>query len=125
MKLDNSVSAVVTGGASGLGKATRKALRDLGGKVAIFDFNPATGEAVAAELGATFCHVDVTKDEMVDAGFEKARAANGQERLLICGAGGGGPGGTTVSRKRDTGEIVRHTAAQFEAVLRLNTVGTF
>jgi NAD(P)-dependent dehydrogenase (short-subunit alcohol dehydrogenase family) len=125
MILDSSISAVVTGGASGLGAATVRALRDLGVKVAIFDFNPETGEKVAAELGATFCHVDVTSDEMVDAGFEKARAANGQERILVNCAGGGGPGGKTVSRKRDTGEIVRHTAAEFEFVLKRNTVGTF
>ena len=47
MKLDSSVSAVVTGGASGLGKATVKALRDLGVKVAIFDLNKENGERVA------------------------------------------------------------------------------
>ena len=116
---------IVTGGASGLGKATATALRQLGVKVAIFDFNPKTGEAVAEEIGAVFCHVDVTSDEMVDAGFAKARAANGQERVLVNCAGGGGPGGKTVSRNRETGEIVRHKAEDFERVLRLNTVGTF
>lgn len=125
MQLDNTISAIVTGGASGLGKATATALRQLGVKVAIFDFNPKTGEAVAEEIGAVFCHVDVTSDEMVDAGFAKARAANGQERVLVNCAGGGGPGGKTVSRNRETGEIVRHKAEDFERVLRLNTVGTF
>ncbi|MGA0601919.1 SDR family NAD(P)-dependent oxidoreductase [Caulobacter sp. KR2-114] len=125
MKLDGSLSAVVTGGASGLGRATATALRELGVKVAIFDFNAANGERVAGEIGATFCQVDVTSDEMVDAGFEKARAANGQERILVNCAGGGGPGGKTVSRNRETGEIIRHKAEDFERVLRLNTVGTF
>jgi len=125
MKLDSSVSAIVTGGASGLGAATVRGLRALGVKVAIFDFNPATGEKVAEDVGATFCQVDVTSDEAVDAGFEKARKANGQERILVNCAGGGGPGGKTVSRNRKTGEIIRHTAAEFEYVLRLNTVGTF
>ena len=125
MQLDNTISAIVTGGASGLGKATATALRQLGVKVAIFDFNPKTGEAVADDIGATFCQVDVTNDEMVDAGFAKARAANGQERVLVNCAGGGGPGGKTVSRNRETGEIVRHKAEDFERVLRLNTVGTF
>ena len=52
MKLDSSVAAVVTGGASGLGKATVKALRDLGVKVAIFDMNPETGAKTAEEPGA-------------------------------------------------------------------------
>ena len=76
MKLDSSVSAVVTGGASGLGKATVKALRDLGVKVAIFDLNKENGERVAGELGAVFCEVNVMDEEGVDAAFAKARAAN-------------------------------------------------
>ena len=49
MKLDSTVSAVVTGGASGLGAATVKALRDLGVKVAIFDQNAETGTKKAEE----------------------------------------------------------------------------
>ncbi|WP_397419841.1 SDR family NAD(P)-dependent oxidoreductase, partial [Phenylobacterium sp.] len=97
MKLDSTVSAVVTGGASGLGKATVKALRDLGVKVAIFDFNPETGEAAAKELGALFCQVNVMDEDSVDAGFAKARAAHGQERILI-NCAGGGRGGKTVGK---------------------------
>lgn len=124
MRLDGSLSAVVTGGASGLGAASARALRDQGVKVAIFDLNRENGERKAAELGALFCHVDVTDEAMVDAGFAKARAANGQERILI-NCAGGGRGGKTVSRNKETGEIVRYTAEHFEWVLRLNTVGTF
>jgi NAD(P)-dependent dehydrogenase (short-subunit alcohol dehydrogenase family) len=124
MRLDSSLAAVVTGGASGLGAASARALRDLGVKVAIFDLNRDNGERKAAELGALFCHVDVTDEAMVDAGFEKARAANGQERILI-NCAGGGRGGKTVSRHKETGEIVRYTAEHFEWVLRLNAVGTF
>src|SRR5262245_45970368 len=89
MKIDSSISAVVTGGASGLGLATVKALRAAGVKVAIFDLNPATGEQAAAETGSIFCQCDVLTDESVDAAFAKARAANGQERILISCAGGG------------------------------------
>jgi NAD(P)-dependent dehydrogenase (short-subunit alcohol dehydrogenase family) len=129
MKLDSSISAVVTGGASGLGAATVKALRDLGVKVAIFDFNPETGQKKAAELGAVFCQVDVNDEAAVEAGFAQARAANGQERILIACAGGSRPtgvgGGKTVSRNKETGEMVRHSTDIFERVLRLNTVGTF
>jgi NAD(P)-dependent dehydrogenase (short-subunit alcohol dehydrogenase family) len=124
MKLDSSTSAVVTGGASGLGAATVKALRELGVKVAIFDKNPETGEAKAAELGALFCEVDVMNEESVDAGFEKARAANGQERILV-NCAGGGRGGKTIARDKQTGEIKPFNVADFEWVLGLNTVGTF
>src|SRR5215213_9772556 len=89
MKIDDTVSAVITGGASGLGAATARALRDLGAKVALFDKNPETGERMAAEIGALFCEVDVMDEASVDAAFAKARAANGQERILVNCAGGG------------------------------------
>jgi len=124
MKLDSTVSAVVTGGASGLGKATVTALRDLGVKVAIFDFNPETGQKTADELGALFCQVNVMDAESVDAGFAKAREAHGQERVLVNCAGGGG-GGKTIARDKQTGEIKEFDISVFERVLQLNTVGTF
>jgi NAD(P)-dependent dehydrogenase (short-subunit alcohol dehydrogenase family) len=124
MKIDPSLAAVVTGGASGLGLATVKALRAAGANVAIFDLNPETGEKAAAETGATFCQCDVLTDESVDAAFAKARAKQGQERALVCCAGGGN---AIVTAKRDkkTGEIQIFPSDKFEWVLRLNTVGTF
>ncbi len=124
MKIDSSLAAVVTGGASGLGLATVKALRAAGANVAIFDMNPETGEKAAAETGATFCQCDVLTDESVDAAFAKARAKQGQERALVCCAGGGN---AIVTAKRDkkTGEIQIFPSDKFEWVLRLNTVGTF
>ena len=76
MKLDSSVSAVVTGGASGLGAATARALAAKGVKVAIFDLQTEKGEAIAKELGGVFCEVNVTDDASVDAGFAKARLAS-------------------------------------------------
>lgn len=82
MKLDGTVAAVVTGAASGLGAATARELAAQGVKVAIFDLNAQAGEALAKEIGGVFCEVNVTDDASVDAGFEKARAANGQERIL-------------------------------------------
>ena len=78
MKLDGSISAVVTGGASGLGEGTARALAARGVKVALFDLQEEKGKAVAEEIGGVFCEVNVTSDESVDAGFEKARAAHGQ-----------------------------------------------
>ena len=83
------LSAVITGGASGLGAATARRLAAEGVKVALFDLNAEKGEALAAELGGVFCQVNVTDDASVDAGFAKARAAIGQERILINCAGTG------------------------------------
>jgi NAD(P)-dependent dehydrogenase (short-subunit alcohol dehydrogenase family) len=83
MKIDSSIAAIVTGGASGLGKATAMALAARGAKVALFDLNEEQGEQVAAAIGGVFCKVNVTDEASVDAGFAKARAAHGQERVLV------------------------------------------
>ncbi len=83
MRIDSSTAAVVTGGASGLGQATAEALAAAGVKVAIFDVNEEKGEAVAKAIGGLFCKVDITSEESVVAGFAKARAAHGQERVLV------------------------------------------
>jgi NAD(P)-dependent dehydrogenase (short-subunit alcohol dehydrogenase family) len=83
VKIESNISAVVTGGASGLGRASATALAAAGAKVAIFDLNEPAGEELAAELGGIFCKVDVTSEESVLAGFDKARAGHGQERVLV------------------------------------------
>ncbi|MBU6373927.1 MAG: SDR family oxidoreductase [Alphaproteobacteria bacterium] len=83
MQIDSTTSAVVTGAASGLGKASAVALAKAGVKVAVFDVNEAAGEATARDIGGVFCKVDITKEDSVLAGFEKARAAHGQERILV------------------------------------------
>jgi NAD(P)-dependent dehydrogenase (short-subunit alcohol dehydrogenase family) len=124
MKLDGSISAVVTGGASGLGEGTARALAAQGVKVALFDMQADKGEAVAAEIGGVFCNVDVTDDASVAAGFQKARAAHGQERITV-NCAGIATGQKTVSRKKDTGEIKAHDMAQFERTVRVNLFGTF
>ncbi|MBP6682872.1 MAG: SDR family oxidoreductase [Halioglobus sp.] len=124
MNIDSSLAAVVTGGASGLGLATVRALRAAGARVAIFDLSEAAGAKAAAETGATFCQCDVLSDESVDAAFAKARAAQGQERVLVCCAGGGNAI-PTARRDKKTGEITIFPSDKFEWVLRLNTVGTF
>ena len=83
MELSEGMAAVVTGGASGLGKASAIALAQAGLKVAIFDLNREAGEAHAREIGGTFHHVDITDEDSVVAGFEVARAAHGQERVTV------------------------------------------
>src|SRR6476660_971309 len=100
MDINANTPAVVTGGASGLGAATARALAAKGAKVALFDLNAEKGEALAAELGGVFCAVDVTSDDSVDAGFAKARAAHGQERILVNCAGTGNAI-KTASRSRE------------------------
>lgn len=117
-------AAVVTGGASGLGEATARALAAAGAKVAIFDLNEAVGTAVAAELGGVFCKVDVTDNASVDAGFEKARAAHGQERVLVNCAGTGNAV-KTASRDKMTGDISHFPIEAFDKIVQINLVGTF
>ena len=124
MKIDSSTPAVVTGGASGLGEACARALAAKGAKVAIFDLNEERGEAVAKEIGGTFCKVDVSDEASVDAGFAKARAAHGQERALVCCAGIGTIG-KTVKRDRETGAISHLPVDLFLKTIRVNLVGSF
>jgi NAD(P)-dependent dehydrogenase (short-subunit alcohol dehydrogenase family) len=124
MKLDSSIAAVVTGGASGLGEASVRALAAQGVKVAIFDMNDVKGEAVARDVGGVFCLCNVTSDEDVDAAFAKARAAHGQERILINCAGTGNAF-KTASRDRKTGEIKHFPIEAFNWLIQINLVGSF
>jgi NAD(P)-dependent dehydrogenase (short-subunit alcohol dehydrogenase family) len=124
MELNSSVAAVVTGGASGLGEATVRALAAKGVKVAIFDMNEAKGEAVAKEVGGVFCKVNVTSEEEVDAAFAKARAAHGQERILVNCAGTGNAI-KTASRDKATGATKHFPLDAFNLIIQINLVGTF
>ncbi len=83
MKLSGKTPAVVTGGASGLGRATALALAEAGVPVTIFDINDEDGQAVASEIGGQFVHVDILDEDSVVAGFAAARAAHGQERICV------------------------------------------
>ena len=112
----NGTPAVVTGGASGLGEATARALAAKGAKVAIFDRDVERGEKVAAELGGVFCEVDVTSDEKVAAAFQKARAAHGQERILVNCAGVANAV-KTVGKDKATGELKKYPMHQFELAI--------
>ena len=124
MKLDSSIAAVVTGGASGLGEATVRQLAAHGVKVAIFDMNEARGEEVAKEVGGVFCKCNVTSDDEVDAAFAKARAAHGQERILVNCAGTGNAA-KTASRDKTTGETKHFPLDAFNLIIQINLVGTF
>ncbi|HEX3365554.1 SDR family NAD(P)-dependent oxidoreductase [Phenylobacterium sp.] len=124
MKLDSSVAAVVTGGASGLGEATVRKLAEQGVKVAIFDMNEEKGEAVAKSVGGVFCKCNVTSEEEVDAAFAKARAAHGQERVLVCCAGTGNAI-KTARRNKETGATEHFPLDSFNFIIQINLVGTF
>lgn len=124
MKLDSSIAAIITGGASGLGAATARHLASLGVRVALFDRDADRGIPLAAEIGGVFCPVDVTNDEAVTAGFALARSTHGQERVLV-NCAGTGDGVKTASRDRNTGEIKSHPISKFERTLQINLIGTF
>lgn len=118
MQISKDTPVVVTGGASGLGEAVIRAMAAAGAPVAIFDLNEERGEALAAELGGVFAKVDVSDPDSVAAGFEKVRAVQGQERIMV-NCAGIGTIGKTISR----GEV--HDAKKFAMTLMVNTAGTF
>jgi NAD(P)-dependent dehydrogenase (short-subunit alcohol dehydrogenase family) len=124
MNLESPLAAVVTGGASGLGEATSRMLAASGVRVAIFDLNEARGAAVARELNGVFCPCDVTREESVEAAFATARAAHGQERILV-NCAGTGVGIKTASRSKSDGTVRHHPLSEFERVVQINLIGTF
>ncbi len=123
MEINGTISAVVTGGASGLGEATARALAKAGARVAIFDMNADKGEKVAREIGGVYYNVNVTSEESVIEGFKRARAAVGQERVLVNCAGTGNAF-KTASRSKD-GTLKHFPVDQFDRIIQINLVGTF
>ena len=111
-------SAIVTGGASGLGAAVAAYLVGRGAKVCLFDMNSDVATTTAAKIGATWQQVDVSNTESVRQAFEKARAVQGQEQILV-NCAGIGPASKTVSR----GEP--HNPAMFAKVIGVNLLGSF
>lgn len=124
MRLDAGIAAVVTGAASGLGAATARALAACGVRVALFDIDAPRGEALAAEIGGCFVHVDVTRQESVTRGFAAARAHHGQEHILV-NCAGILAAARTVARDRGGGAPRQFPLELFERVLQVNLVGTF
>ncbi|MBZ6075662.1 SDR family NAD(P)-dependent oxidoreductase [Microvirga puerhi] len=124
MKLDKFMAAIVTGGASGLGGATARMLAADGVKVAILDRDVERGEKHAREIGGLFCEADVTDEASIDAALAKARAAHGTERILV-NCAGIAPGKRTVTKKRETGELIPHDVASFRRAIEINLIGTY
>jgi NAD(P)-dependent dehydrogenase (short-subunit alcohol dehydrogenase family) len=123
MRLEG-LSAIVTGGASGLGEAAARALAEAGAKVTVFDINSERGAMVASEIGGAFAQVDVTDEDSLDKAFSIARERHGQERILVACAGVA-TGEKTASRDKATGAIVAHRLSAFARTVSINLVGTF
>ncbi len=119
MKLD-SVRAVITGGASGLGLATAARLVASGGKVALLDVQDEAGRKAATELGSAACywHCDVTSESDVDAAVHEAAGAMGGLNLAVSCAGVATPG-------KLLGRDGPLASSAFQRVLAINTFGTF
>jgi len=111
-------AAIVTGGASGLGAATARALAAAGAKVAIFDMNEELAVQVATEIGGTAFAVNVSDDASVEAAFTAAADAHGPVRIMI-NCAGIGPAAKTVSSRG------MHALDMFEQVINVNLIGTF
>jgi len=124
MQLNRSVTAVITGGASGLGEATARELAAAGCRVAIFDRDRPKGEKVAADIDGVYCEVDVTSEQSVVDGFKASRAALGQERILV-NCAGTGIAIKTATRKKDSAEVIPHSSDHFDRIIQINLVGTF
>jgi NAD(P)-dependent dehydrogenase (short-subunit alcohol dehydrogenase family) len=108
----------VTGGGSGLGRATAEALAAKGARVAVFDLNPAAAEAAAKEIGGAAIVGDVADESSASKAIAKAEAAHGAARVLVNCAGIG-------VAKRVVGREGPHPLADFDKVIRVNLIGTF
>jgi len=119
MKIDGK-TAVITGGASGLGAATAKRLHSLGANVVIADMNQSTGAALAEELGsnAIFAQMDVTKTEEVQAGMDLAINTFKRIDILVNCAGTG-------FAMRTVGKDGPHDLDVFKTIININLIGTF
>ena len=114
----SGTSAIVTGGASGLGGATAAALAGEGVKVAIWDLQEDKGEAHAKEIGGVFCKTNVADEDSVKAALEKSVAANGSPWILVNCAGIG-------TAEKTVGKNGVHSLDHFKRVIEINLVGTF
>jgi NAD(P)-dependent dehydrogenase (short-subunit alcohol dehydrogenase family) len=112
------VAVLITGGGSGLGAATARAMAAKGAKIAVLDQSKENAEKVAAEVKGVAVHADVTDEEQVKAGLAKAESAHGIARVLMNCAGIG-------SSQRIVGKDGVYPLAKFARIINVNLIGTF
>ena len=117
MRIENS-SAIVVGGASGLGEATVRALHERGAVVTVADVNAEKGQALAGELGLEFVSCDVREESQVQDAVQQAAAGEGGLRIAVCCAGTGWA-------QKLAGSKGPHPLMPFETILQINLIGTF
>ena len=112
------VAVLITGGGSGLGAATARAMAAKGAKIGVIDQNKENAEKVAAEVKGVALHADVTDEEAIKAAIAKAEAAHGIARVLMNCAGIGGS-------QRTVGKDGVYPLAKFVRIINVNLIGTF
>jgi NAD(P)-dependent dehydrogenase (short-subunit alcohol dehydrogenase family) len=117
MKIEGS-SALVVGGASGLGEATARRLHEQGAVLTISDVNADKGQQLADELGAAFVQADVREEAQVEAAVAKAAETEGGLRIAITCAGTGWA-------QKVAGSRGPHPLMPFEVIISINLIGTF
>src|SRR5215475_51282 len=112
------VAVLITGGGSGLGAATARAMAAKGAKIGVIDQNKENAEKVAAEVKGVALHADVTSEEQIKAAIAKAEAAHGIARVLMNCAGIGGS-------QRTVGKDGVYPLEKFVRIINVNLIGTF
>jgi NAD(P)-dependent dehydrogenase (short-subunit alcohol dehydrogenase family) len=112
------VAVLITGGGSGLGAATARAMAAKGAKVSVLDVRKENADAVAAEVKGVSLGADVTNEEQVKAAVAKAEAAHGITRVLVNCAGVG-------NAARTVGKTGPFPLDVFTRVININLIGTF
>jgi NAD(P)-dependent dehydrogenase (short-subunit alcohol dehydrogenase family) len=120
MELHNT-SAVVTGGASGLGEATARALAERGVKVVLADLNDEAGERIAKEIGGAYAHCDVSNTEQVIAAIEAAKLFAPLWSAVNCA----GVGWATRTIGKDGEYASAHDLDVYRKVIEINLIGTY
>jgi NAD(P)-dependent dehydrogenase (short-subunit alcohol dehydrogenase family) len=115
----SGTAAIVSGGASGLGEATARALAAAGSRVIVADLNEQLGKAVADSLGGIFAGTDVSDEQSVQAAVDVAASAGAPLRVVVSCAGIGWAA-RTVAR-----DGTPHDLSAYRKVIDVNLIGTF